>query len=487
MQALSPIVRALALALGLAGGAAPRADDPPNVLFVTIDDLNDWVGALGGHPQAHTPHLDRLAERGVLFTNAHCQAPVCTPSRASLFTGQLPSSTGLYFLEPALANAPELSEIETLVERFARAGYATLGVGKLHHGPEAPYFQEYGGALGGFGPLANPKLHYPGGHPLWDWGPYPEPFDESAMPDVRVADWAIERLGEERAQPFFLGVGFWRPHVPMLAPQPWFDRIGPESEVVLPTVLESDRDDLSDYARALTIGLPAPRHAWMLEHEAWRSAVHAYLASVAFVDHQLGRVLDALEASSYADNTLVVLLADHGFHLGEKQRWAKRSLWEESTRVPLVFAGPGIARGRSASPVMLLDVYPTLMDVCGLEHPPNLDGHSLAPLLERPLAVWPYAAITTFGPGNHALRSTRWRYVRYADGSEELYDHSFDPHEWHSRSARPDVTGLLLSLGEHLPAFERTPVSGTAGDGYVAWRAAQALRAQSAEDISAED
>ena len=454
------------LALLLSAAAPTR----PNGVLNAIDDLNDWVGVLDGHPQARTPHLDALAKRGVLFTNAHCQAPVCTPSRASLFTGLLPSTTGMYFLQPALSRVAELDGVTTLVERFAEEGYATLGVGKLYHGGgEARYFDEYGGAMGGFGPSPLEKLSYPDGHPLWDWGPYPR--TDAEMPDSKVAEWAEEKLAAERDEPFLLAVGFWRPHVPMCVPQSWFDAIGREQDVRLPDVPADDREDLPPYATALTVGLPAPRHEWMLEHDAWRGAVHAYLASTAFVDAQIGRVLAALDEGPHADDTIVVLLSDHGFHLGEKGRWAKRSLWEESTRVPLIIAGAGIAPALRAAPVGLVDVYPTLLDLCGLEPAPDLDGHSLVPVMGDPVAPWPHAAITTFGPGNHAVRTARWRLIRYADGSEELYDHDRDAGEWNALAGHEAVR---VELREHLPAENAVPVDGSAGAGLDGMRAAGA-------------
>ena len=457
----------VALVSGLLAVAAGAQEQRPNVLLLAVDDLNDWVGALGGHPQAKTPNIDRLAARGTLFTNAHCQAPVCSPSRASLVTGRLPSSTGMYFLLPALAAEPSLQDTVTLVQRFAEEGYATFGVGKVHHGDERPFFGEYGGAMGGFGPRPEAKLSYPIGHPLWDWGAYPEKDEQ--MPDRRVADWAAQKLAEEHDRPFFLAAGFWRPHVPMYAPKPWFD-LHPREEVLLPEVLAGDRDDLPDYAKALTIGLPAPRHEWLVENEQWRHAVQAYLASTSFVDACVGRVLDALAESRYADDTIVVLLSDHGFHLGEKQRWAKRSLWETSTRVPLVVAAPGRAPGVSSEPVGLVDVYPTLLELAGLRPGEALDGHSLAPLLDDPDAPWPHVALTTFGPGNHTVRSRRWRYTRYADGSEELYDHDADPREWHNLIAREPRTDaveeVLADLRARLPAADapiRSKAEGSAG------------------------
>lgn len=475
MLCLAACLKRAALAALLAAAPTLAQESRPNVLLIAVDDLNDWVGVLGGHPQAKTPNIDRLAARGTLFANAHCQAPVCSPSRASLATGQLPSTTGMYFLLPSLAAEPSLKDAVTMVQRFAAAGYTTMGAGKVHHGDERPFFDEYGGAMGGFGPRPEEKLSYDLGHPLWDWGAYPARDEQ--MPDHRVAAWAETKLAQAHERPFFLAVGFWRPHVPMYAPKPWFD-LHPRAGVALPVVTDGDRDDLSDYAAQLTIGLPAPRHDWLLENGQWQHAVQSYLASTSFVDACVGRVLDALAASDHAANTIVVLLSDHGFHLGEKERWAKRSLWEESTRVPLIVSAPGRSPGVSTRPVGLVDVYPTLLDLAGLQADPALDGHSLTPLLEDPEAAWPHVAVTTFGPGNHALRSTRWRYIRYADGSEELYDHDRDPHEWRNLAGldpRPAaVEQVIAALQAALPAADapiREKAEGSAG--LRAFRAAQ--------------
>ena len=472
-----PHLKILTSALLLIGAVTAQAQRP-NVLLISIDDLNDWVGALGGHPQAKTPNLDRLARRGTLFSNAHCQAPVCAPSRASLATGRMPSSTGMYFLTPSLAQATDLRASPTLVERFAAEGYETMGVGKIHHGDEVPFFDRYGGSMGGFGPRPKQKLAYKIGHPLWDWGAYPQRDEQ--MPDARVADWAVARLTEPRERPFLLAVGFWRPHVPMYAPKKWFD-LHPREGVQLPDVLATDADDLPDYARQLTIGLPAPRHEWLVENDEWQHAVQAYLASTSFVDACVGRVLDALEDGGHADDTVVVLFSDHGFDLGEKQRWAKRSLWERSTRVPLIVAAPGRQPGVSNRPVGLIDIAPTLLGVCGLEPDAQHEGHSLAPLLADPDASWPHVARTTFGPGNHAVRSTHWRYIRYADGSEELYDHRNDPREWRNLaqiSPRPAaVAAAIEALQRVLPDEEaaiRPRADGSAG--LRAFRAAEAGR-----------
>jgi arylsulfatase A-like enzyme len=375
-----------------------------------------------------------LAEQGTLFANAHCQSSVCNPSRASLLTGRHPHSSGVYFLAPDLKQAPLLKDLDTLPERFAKHGYRTMAVGKIFHTGDGCFFHEYGGRLGGFGPRPKQKISQPHGHPLWDWGAYPE-LDE-AMPDYKIAQWAVQKLHAQPAdspKPFFLAVGFFRPHVPMYAPKQWFERF-PRKDIQLPLVKDDDRDDLSAYAIALTNERHvSPEHAWIESAGQWDHAVQAYLASTAFADYSLGLVLDALDASPHKNNTIVVLFSDHGFHLGEKQRWAKRSLWETGTRVPLVVVAPGYQKDqRTTKPVQLLDIFPTLLELSGLPADDGQEGHSLVPLLESPRGNWPHIALTSFGPGNYAVRSEHFRYIRYLDGSEEFYDHRTDPHEWHN-------------------------------------------------------
>lgn len=427
----------------------------PNVLVISIDDLNDWVGCLGGHPQARTPNIDRLARRGTLFANAHCQAPVCTPSRASLVTGLLPSSTGLYFLQPGLSGSNVTRERMTLVEHFAKLGYRTMGAGKFHHNDEAKFYQEYGGKLGGFGPIPKAKISYPTGLKLWDWGAYPA--TDAEMPDTKVADWVIGKLEEKQPKPFFLVAGFWRPHVPLYAPPRWFE-LFPRKTVRLPEVLAGDRDDLPLYAIDLTEGAPAPKHEWFIENNAWKHAVQSYLASIAFVDDCVGRVLDSLDANSHKDDTVIVLMSDHGWHLGEKGRWAKRSLWEESTHVPLIVSAPGFNQKQvTRKPAGLIDIYPTLLELTGHSPRADLQGRSLVPLLRDPKAEWDRPIVTTFGPKSHALRTEHHRYIRYADGSEELYDHRTDPHEWHNVAANQKHADLIAGLQKHLPK-ENVPV-----------------------------
>ncbi len=434
----------------LSAGGRSDAAARPNVLFIAVDDLNDWIGCLGGHSQAKTPHIDRLAQRGVLFTNAHCQAPICGPSRTSLMTGLLPSTTGQYENSPHFRDGARLKDAVTLTQHFSKNGYKTFGVGKIFHGghPDPQSF-DVNGPRPGQGPTLEKKLSYTEGVKLWDWGAFALADEETH--DYQDASWAIERLGEFQEQPFFLGLGFYRPHVPMYAPKKWFD-LYPIESIKLPRVLADDRDDLPDAAIALAADYAAPPHAWMVEHGEWKHAVQSYLACISFMDHQVGRVLDALDASGKADNTIIVLFSDHGFHLGEKQRWAKRTLWKRSTRVPLMISAPGMASGRTcARPVGLIDLYPTLIQLCGIDEKPGLEGRSIAPLLREPAAAWERPAITTFRRNNHAIRSERWRYIRYADGSEELYDHSNDPHEWRNLAGAPEYAEIIRKHARWLP------------------------------------
>lgn len=474
MKTLSPLMILLCLPPQMLSAEDKAAQ--PNILIISIDDLNDWTGCLGGHPQAKTPHIDRLAQRGTLFRNAHCQAPICTPSRASLLTGLYPSTTGLYFLQPKLEASSVATKRPHLLQHLANAGYHTMGAGKfVHGGNEGKHYQEYGGSMGGFGPLPDQKLTKLEGLKLWDWGPFPE--DERLMPDTKVADWVMERLQRKQERPFVLVAGFWRPHVPMYAPPRWFD-LFPEGQVQLPEVRKDDRNDLPGYAKLLTMGHPAPRHEWFVKHNAWHDAIRAYLASVAFVDHCVGRVLEALEASPHRENTIVVLFSDHGWHLGEKQRWAKRSLWNDSTRVPLIISAPGHKAGQvSDRPVGLIDIFPTLLDLTGQPIRPDLEGRSLVPLMKNPDAQWDRPILTTFGPKNHSLRSTRWHYIRYADGSEELYDHENDPHEWENLAGQSEYAAIIDEFQQSLPKQNATPIIGQWQQWEIeAWRKAEKLR-----------
>ena len=449
-------------------GDTGLAVEKPNVLFISIDDLNDWLGCYGGHPQVQTPHIDALARRGVTFTNAHCQAPICNPSRVSMFLGKLPSTTGMYFLAPNFRTVEPTKNGETMFQTFRRDGYYVTTRGKIFHGKaDAESFDHIEKSTGWR--RGNEKINYtiPGSHPLWDWGQVDVPDEEQR--DFQTAEWATEELPRlaSTQKPFFMAIGFHLPHVPIYASKKWFD-LYPLQSVDLPAVIPSDRDDLPEIAKQLTLNPTGPRHAWMVENQQWRRAVQSYLATISFVDHLVGMVLDGLEESGVAEDTVIVLWSDHGFHLGEKQRWAKRTLWEETTRVPLIFAGPGVrADAKCSRPAGLIDVYPTLLDLCELQPRDDLEGQSLRPLLRDPSVSWPRPALCTFGPNNHSLRDDRYRYTIYADGHQELYDHQLDPNEWTNLAAgkplSPAHQAVVLRMQQWLPKTNSDPVPGSAG------------------------
>ena len=472
------LILACLSAAAFAGEAAAKAADTakPNVLLIAIDDLNDWIGCMGGHPQAKTPNIDRLAARGVLFNNAHCQSPVCNPSRASMMTSLYPSTSGIYFLNPDLSKSPLAKKNTLMPQRFVQEGYQVTGAGKIFHGNQNQrYLPNWAGSFGAFGPSRKEKLSsFPGVRP-WDWGVYPERDEQ--MPDHKIAAWAVDELKKKQDKPRFLAVGFYRPHVPQYAPQKWFDLYPLESCNYQRS--ENDLDDVSDYGINLTrLKHVAPPHDWVVKNDEWKPLVQSYLACVSFVDHQVGKVLDALDNSPAKDNTLIILYSDHGFHLGEKERWAKRSLWEDSTRVPLIVAGPGVAQGEVCNkPVQLLDVYPTLLELAGLNEDEKLEGHSMAALLKKPDAPWPHMARTSFGPGNYSIRSERYRYIHYNDGSEEFYDHAGDPHEWNNLIENPELATLIKKHRAMIPKNAH-PILGKDSTGHKAYKASEAAKKQ---------
>jgi arylsulfatase A-like enzyme len=443
-----------------------EAPQKPNVLFIAIDDLNDWVGCLGGHSQVQTPNIDRLARRGTLFTNAHCQAPLCNPSRSSLLTGLRPSTTGIYALQPGIRVVASLRDHITLPQYFAAQGYHTFTSGKVFHdgsiapGERTKEFQVWG-EVGRMPYPAKKFVDTPANIRAMDWGVFPDKDEEQA--DWKIADSAIAHLKSlPPLKPFFIAVGFRLPHVPCFASQKWFD-LYPDQTLVMPSVKRDEREGVPEFAWYLHWKVPEPRLSWLKKTNQWRPLVRAYLASTSFMDSQVGRVLDALAAAGHADDTVVVLWSDHGWHLGEKGITGKNSLWERSTHVPLVFAGPGVAKGAQCSrPVELLDLYPTLVELCGLPRKEALEGHSLMPQLKDARAPRQWPAITTHNMNNHAVRSEDWRYIRYADGSEELYDHRSDPKEWTNLAKQARYAQVLREHAGWLPKVNAPPVPGSA-------------------------
>jgi arylsulfatase A-like enzyme len=453
--------------------AKPHLDETArfNVLFIAADDWNDWVGCLGDG-QAQTPHVDGLAARGMLFTNAHCAAPVCNPSRAATLTGLRPDTTGVYENNHRLRKlAPE---VVTLPQYFRENGYHVAGGGKIFHDvpphcddplswDEYFWWNEHGpkgGRAGGawrspYSISPDPELP---GRPIrkiaaatkrnFEWGAVDEA--EENWPDHQVATWASDFLEREHEEPFFLAVGIFRPHVPWFNPKKYFEMY-PLERVVLPEVKADDLDDVGEWARRRARDGNS-KHEKVVEFGEWEAAVQAYLASISHADANIGRVLEALAGSAYADDTIIVFWSDHGYHLGEKEHWHKRTLWERATHVPVIVVAPGVteAGARCSRPVNLLDLYPTLVELCGLEVREELEGRSLVPLLEDSKVKWPHASVTTYLKGNHAVRTEDWRYIRYGTGEEELYDHRSDLHEWENLAGRPEYQGRLRKMNVFL-------------------------------------
>ncbi|MEL7586523.1 MAG: sulfatase [Prolixibacteraceae bacterium] len=422
------------MVLSLFSTGTANTKDRPNVLMISVDDLNDWIGCMGGHPSARTPNMDKLASQGILFSNAHCQVPLCGPSRASLLSGLRPSSTGIYGQikdeDIREANA-HTKQALFLPEYFKNNGYHTMGIGKIfHEHAPAGVFEESGGREKGFGPLPpnGQKFHWNKKGTQTDWGAFPNSDEE--MPDYRSAQWTIERLKRKYTQPFFLTVGFIRPHVPWYVPQKWFDK-NPSGSIVAPPFKSDDRNDLPAIALQIDELPMMPTTEWAIQNNEWTNMVQAYLACVSFTDHYIGEILNALEKSGYKNNTIVILWSDNGYRLGEKGTFAKHCLWSEATRVPLIISVPGMKKNRVCDQLVeLLDIYPTLTDLCGLPANKTNEGKSLKSVMENGESE--NYAISTYGRNNHAVISENYRYIRYEDGSEELYDLKNDPNEWNN-------------------------------------------------------
>jgi len=441
--------------------AENTAPDRPNVLFIAVDDLNDWTGCLGGHPQALTPNLDALAARGVLFNNAHCAAPACNPSRAALMTGIRPTTSGVYTNPQPWRMSPALADAVTLPQHFRASGYRAIGSGKIYHGAFADpdSWNEYWPSLTQQSPSDPMPENRPlNGHPRpshFDWGPIPNPTEE--MGDSQVADWVISQLGQEHDQPLFLACGFFRPHLPWYAPEDFFEPF-PLDEIVLPDVNENDLDDIPQAGR--NMAKPTGDHKFVTDSGEWKKAVQGYLASIYFMDSQLGRVMTALDAREDSEEWVIVLWSDHGWHLGEKLHWRKFALWEEATHNVMLWVAPGesASGGVCSEPASLMDVYPTLIDLCDLPGNTAIEGSSLLPQIQDPETPRDFPAMTTHGRGNHSLRTTRWRYIRYANGSEELYDRDADPMEWTNLAGDSEYADILREMAEFLPEKEAVSI-----------------------------
>jgi len=446
---------------------ADATTDRPNVLFIAVDDLNDWVGCLGGHPQAKTPNIDALAKRGILFEQAHCAAPLCSPSRTAIMTGLRPSNTGIYGNRNWFRDMPQYKDWVTLPQYFRQHGYLAWGGGKLYHKAHGKFSDAgawdhvYSNRIGAVPPPQRERYKH-GLRPkfesnpilarLIDWGPTDHAIE--ANPDWKTAEGAAQFLQRDHDQPFFLGCGIYLPHLPWYAPKKFFD-MHPLEDIELPPYKADDFDDIPAIGKRM-----GERHIKHIrESGKWQEAVQGCLAADSFADACVGHVLEALKKSSHRDNTIVVLWGDHGYDVGEK-KIAKSALWEQTTRTPLIIHVPeklgGLTKPTPCKrPVNLLDLYPTLIELCGLPANPKIDGRSIAPLVRNPQTEWPYPTLITHSPHwlgtNHAIRSERFHYIHYNDGGEELYDMTQDPHQWHNLADDARFKAAKAKLKKWLP------------------------------------
>ena len=468
----APLRRIAMLAAVVVAGAVTPAlaqQTPParrtNVLLIMADDLNNDMGTFG-HPMVKTPHLDRLAARGVRFDRAYNQFPLCSPSRVSMMTGLRPDTTRIYELQTHFRTT--IPDVVTLPQAFKRNGYVAARVGKIYH---------YGnpGQIGTSGlddpaswdTFVNPRgIDKDEESVLTNLLPnrglgstlafYASPAPDEEHTDGKVASETIALLEKHKGEPFFIAAGFYRPHCPYIAPKKYFD------------MYPLDRISLPRFTPEQIAELPQPAlwtrpPNWDVPEDGLRKSIQAYYASISFLDAQVGRLLDALERLKLADNTIVVFVSDHGYHLGELGQWMKMSLFERSAKNPLIVAGPGVRRGVSTRIVELVDLYPTLAQMAGVAPPAGLHGASLVPLLKNPRATWTRPAFTQVTRGNmekagfmgYSVRTERWRYIEWEEGKRgmQLYDETADPQELKNLAADPKHAAVVAEMQQLLKAM----------------------------------
>jgi arylsulfatase A-like enzyme len=449
-----------------------RAAERPNILFLAVDDMNDWIGCLGKTPRAITPNIDKLAKSGVNFTNAHTAGVFCAPSRAAIFSGQFASTTGCYQSANYFVNHPEIESLQT---SFAKAGYSTFGAGKLFHHPAGaidvrdwthfflrnPDQRETGWPMNSWSaetpfPETFPASIYNRGQEITggmflEWAGIPNQKEEE-MADTKRVNWAVEQLKKKHEKPFFLAVGLYAPHYPNYCPQKYFDLYDPK-DIQLPPIKEDDLDDLPEKIKKMKTA--RSRIVQKLQSlDAWDDAIHGYLANISYADAMIGRVLDALEQSPYADNTIVVLWSDHGYHLGEKGDWGKHTLWERASNVPFIWSGPGVAQNKTTNvSVSLIDMYPTFVELCELpQTKQKLEGTSIASTLTDPDKAEDRSIfLPHMHPGEYAIINRDWRYIRYGEDGEELYDLRKDPNEWNNLAEENKYAEVKNRLASFAP------------------------------------
>jgi arylsulfatase A-like enzyme len=473
---LSPLLRATLL-LAFAGlSQTQAADSKPNILFIAIDDLRDWVHYLGNE-QVKTPNLDRLAARGVSFTHNYCAAPVCNPSRTALMSGLRPSTTGVYDNNTDWRKA--IPEVTTIPLHFRAHGYYAAGAGKIYHESYArpTDWDEYlpPGAVdvddvenpgGGKGKAKKAMKALGSDAPNDGVGGIkfkPLNCEDKDMVDYNIVSYCLKELGKPHDKPLFLCCGIHKPHMPWDVPKKYYEMY-PLEKIQLPKVLEHDLDDIPPAGVAMA--KPKGDHAAILASGRWKDAVQGYLAAITFCDAMVGRLLDGFDKSAYKDNTIICLWSDHGWHLGEKEHWRKFALWEEATRAPFLMVVPGLTKpgGVCQRTTDYMNIYPTLCDLAGIPIPKHVEGVSIRPLLENPAIAWERPAQTTHGFQNHAVRTEQWRYIRYADGGEELYNEQTDPLEWTNLAKDEHYAEVKANLAKAMPK-ENTKTPGVARKG----------------------
>ena len=449
----------------------------PNILFISIDDLNDWTGYLGGHPQSETPNLDSFAEKAIYFTNSYCSNPACNPSRTAIMTGYAPHTSGVY------SNYQDWREViperKTIGQYFRENGYYSAGAGKIfhYHMIDSACWDEYWPSqlknmpdeylpnkpkrkpeVNGLDETTSGTINMPAFenmYMMFDWASLN--IADSVMGDYKSVKWVSEKLQEEHSKPFFLACGIYRPHLPWYVPKEYFDMF-PLKDIQLPKIIENDLDDLGERIKDIA-SRAGNYHMHVTEAGLWKDAIQGYLASIAYADAMFGLLIDALDRSPYADNTIVVVWSDHGWQLGEKEHWRKFALWENVLRTNLIIRVPdglsgfesGFHSGSCNRIVSLQDIYPTLIDLCGLPPRDDIDGNSLVPLLKDPGSEWDKPAISSYDYSEFSVRTEKWRYTIYIDGSEELYDHENDSEEWHNLAGFMEYDDILVEMRKHLP------------------------------------
>ena len=441
--------------------SSPERQGKPNVLFIAIDDMNDWTTLFDPNNPIQTPHLQRLAARGTFFNKAYCVSPACNPSRTAILTGQHPSTTGVYGNKDSWRTL--VPDAVTLPQYFKEQGYSTQGAGKIFHHGEAgrdrednPSFEQFSDMLATRKAETNHNGYTEGllALTVFDWGVH-----DKKIIDLDIVEWVEDAMDKPQEKPVFMAAGIFRPHMPFYADQQTWDKY-PYEGLTMPPIPENDLDDVGHIARNMAqkeffitdqvLGKPEQ------DPGSHHTFVKAYQAASDYADQMVGRLLDKLDASGQAENTIIVLFSDHGYHLGDKESCVKFTLWEKANHVPFIIVAPGITQPGTIcdTPVSLLDIYPTLLELCGLPENESVDGVSLLPLLKDSQADWDRPALMTMGRGNHAIRSDRWRYIRYSDGTEELYDHNNDPWEWENLASRPQYASVLAEHRTWLPESE---------------------------------